>query len=135
MNKVTIIILSLTLATVVGLAGAVSCSGVGGYGPVGHVVPYIDKSFTVEPLHYVTVTVDMRSGAVFEGYLTVRGGNDDVRFYIKDSYGNKVLDINRVQGRYDFSYRATSEGFHTIYFDNSFSLITSKQVYLHYRVR
>ena len=118
------------------IVGAVSCGGgAGGLGPVGHVVPYQDDSLTVEPLTSVTMTVNMADEAVFEGYLTVRGGNDDIRFYIKDSYGNKVLDINRVKGRYDFSYRATSGGFHTIYFDNSFSIVTSKQVYIHYRVR
>jgi len=134
MNKIVLLIISLIVAAV-GLGGAVSCSGVGGYGPVGQVVPYVNRSFIVKPLNSITMTADMRSGAVFEGYLTVRGGNDDVRFYIKDSHGNKVLDINRVRGRYDFSYRATSDGFHTIYFDNSFSFVTSKNVYLHYRIR
>jgi len=124
-----VVVLSLVL---LGVAG---CGGAGGLGPVGHVVPYQDESFTVKPLTATTMTINMANGAVFEGYVTVRGGNDDIRFYIKDSHGNKVLDINRVQGRYDFFYRATSEGFHTIYFDNSFSIITSKQVYIHYRVR
>ena len=128
----------LLLVAILGLliVGTVSCGGgAGGLGPVGHVVPYQDRSLTVEPLSAMTLTINMSQGAVFEGYLTVRGGNDDIRFYIEDSYGNKVLDINRVRGRYDFSYKATSEGFHTIYFDNSFSIITSKQVYIHYRVR
>jgi len=128
----------LLLVAILGLliVGTVSCGGgAGGLGPVGHVVPYEDRSFTVEPFEAITITINMSKGAVFEGYLTVRGGNDDIRFYIEDSYGNRVLDINRVNGRYDFSYVATSEGFHTIYFDNSFSVITSKQVYMHYRVR
>ena len=128
----TILWIVLTVLIMLTMTG---CGGVGGYGPAGRVIPYIDRSLTVEPLHQVTMTVNMRSGAVFEGYMTVRGGNDDVRFYIKDSYGNEVLDKNRVQGRYDFSYKAASEGFHTLYFDNSFSLMTSKQVYLSYRVR
>jgi hypothetical protein len=76
----------------------------------------------------------MSKGDVLEGYLTVRGGNDDIQFYVKDSYGNVVLNVS-VRGRYDFQYSATSEGFHTLYFDNSFSLLTSKQVLIHYRVR
>jgi len=119
------------------LLGAAGCGrGSGGYGPVGeYVVPYRDENFTVKPFTATELTINISNGAVLEGYVTVRGGNDDIRFYIKDSYGNKVLDINRVQGRYDFFYRATSEGFHTIYLDNSFSIITSKQVYMHYRVR
>lgn len=108
----------------------------GGYGPGGsYIVPYRDEHFTVKPGHATTITINMNSGAVFEGYLTVRGGNDDVRFYIEDSYGHIVLDKNRVQGRYDFYYTATSEGFHTIYMDNTFGWITSKEVYIHYRVR
>ena len=95
---------------------------------------YQDRSFDVSPLSNTHTTVTMSKGKVLEGYLTVRGGNDDIRFYIKDSYGNKVLDIE-VKGRYDFSYTAISEGFHTLYFDNSFSLFTGKQVLMHYRVR
>ncbi len=98
-------------------------------------IPYQDSSFDVAPLSSTNTTITMSKGDILEGYLTVRSGNDDIRFYIEDSYGNKVLDINRVRDRYDFSYKATSEGFHTIYFDNSFSVITSKQVYIHYRVR
>ncbi len=128
----------LALIAILGvlILGAVSCGGgAGGLGPVGHVVPYKDLNLTVESLSTKTLTINMSEGAVFEGYLTVRGGNDDVRFYIEDSFGNVVLDINRVNGRYDFSYVTTSEGFHTIYFDNSFSILTSKQVYIHYRVR
>lgn len=111
----------------------VGCGG--GLGPVGHIVPYTDEHKTVEPFTTLHGTINMSKGEVFEGYLTVRGGNDDIRFYIKDSYGNKVLDINRVRGRYDFHYQATSEGFHTFYLDNSFSWVTSKEVYIHYRVR
>lgn len=108
----------------------------GGLEPVGEaIVPYQDEEFTVKPLHEYMITINMNSGTVLEGYLTIRGGNDDIRFYIKDSYGNKVLDKNRVNGRYDFSYTYQSSGYHTMYFDNSFSLITSKQVFLHYRVR
>lgn len=134
MSRSKIIILRLLI--LLALIGVLGCSGgTGGCEPPGQLVPYQDISFTVGPLTYSSMTVNMNSGAIFEGYLTVRGGNDDIRFYIKDSYGNVVLDKNRVQGRYDFSYQATAEGFHTVYFDNSFSLITSKEVYLHYRVR
>ena len=114
----------------------ISNDGGGNYGPIGEaVVPYKDSGFTVDVLSKYTVTVNAKRGAVIEGYLTVRGGNDDVRFYIEDSFGNKVLDKNRVNGRYDFMYTVQSSGFHTMYFNNSFSLFTSKQVYLHYRVR
>jgi hypothetical protein len=117
-------------------AGCGLSEGAGGYGAAGPViVPYKDTNFTVGPLSKYELTVNASQGAVIEGYLTVRGGNDDVRFYIEDSYGKKVLDKNRVNDRYDFSYAVESSGFHTLYFDNSFSLITSKEVFLHYRVR
>jgi hypothetical protein len=117
------------------IMNVVSCtSGVGGLGVVGHVVPYQDSNFTVKPSSSMTITINMAKGAVFEGYLTVQGGSNDIGFYIKDSHGNKVLDENRVNGKYDFSYTATLGGFHIIYFDNSFSTI-SKQIYIHYRVR
>ncbi len=98
-------------------------------------MPYEDTSFTVSPFQEYTITVNVKQGAMIEGYLTVRGGNDDIRFYIENSFGDKVLDKNRVNGRYDFMYAVQSSGFHTMYFDNSFSLFTSKQVYLNYRVR
>lgn len=115
--------LALVAALVLLIMGSASCAA-----------PYQDESFTVGPLSTSTMTINMSKGDIFEGYLTVRGGNDDIGLYIKDSYGNRVLQIG-VRGRYDFSYKATSEGFHTIYFDNGFSLLTSKQVYMHYRVR
>ena len=130
--KFIVPLISLILLT----TGCGLSDGGGGYGPVGPViVPYKDSGFTVDPSYKYTITVNVKKGAIIEGYLTVRGGNDDIRFYIEDSFGNKVLDKNRVNGRYDFMYTAQSDGFHTMFFDNSFSWFTSKQVFLHYRVR
>jgi hypothetical protein len=126
----------LTVLMTVALLLLTGCgSGAGGYGPVGNVVPYKDSNFSVSAGTYQTATVNMNKGAILEGYITVRGGNDDLRFYIKDSYGSTVLDINRIKGRYDLYYSANNEGFVTIYFDNSFSVFTGKNVYFHYRVR
>ena len=134
--KIYRLIAPLILITLLVLGCSLSNDGGGGYGPLGEaIVPYEDTNFTVSSLNKYTITVNVQQGAVIEGYLTVRGGNDDVRFYIEDSYGKKVLDKNRVNSRYDFYYMVKSSGFHTLYFDNSFSWITSKQVYLHYRVR
>ncbi len=98
-------------------------------------VAYRDVNLTVEPLQTYNLTADMKLGDVIEGYFSVKGGNNDIHFYLEDSYGNKILNIDRVQGRYDFSHKATSEGFHSLFFDNSFSLVTSKLVFLHYRIR
>ncbi len=101
-------------------------------------VPYQDKNINVGPFSTETLTMNSPKGVTIEGYLTVRGGNDEIVFYIKDSYGNVVLNI-QVRGRYDFSYKTTSEGFHTLYFDNGSSLfaspLASKQILMHYRVR
>jgi len=127
------LIVALVLPAIV--IGTIGCGGAGSLGLAGKAIPFKDESFTVSPLGAMTLTINMRKGAVLEGYVTVRRGNDDIRFYVKDSYGNIVLDIDRTRGRYDFNYTATNEGFHTVYLDNSFSLVTSKQVFLHYRVR
>ena len=98
-------------------------------------VPYKEVSFTVEPLQKYIVNITMHPGNVLEGYLSVTNGNNDIHFYLEDSDGKKILDINRVQGRYDFSYEATSEGVHKMVFDNGFSSINSKQVLIHFRIR
>ncbi len=132
-KKLSLFLLGLLVIISTLISGCSSQSG--GLGPIGQIVPYQDRNFTVSPGQQYTISIDLRQGAVIEGYLTVIGGNNDVRFYIKDSYGNIVLDKNRVTDRYDFSYTAASAGFHTMYFDNSFSIFTGKQVLLHYRVR
>lgn len=95
---------------------------------------YRDTSIAVGGLSTQTLSITMSKGKTLEGYMTVRGGNDDINFYLKDSYGSKVLNVS-VKGRYDFSYKATSDGYHTAYFDNTFSFFTGKEVLLHYRVR
>ncbi|GEM_PF-5655254 len=131
-KKITMVYIFLVISTLL----LVGCSQAGGLGSVGSViVPYKDDSFTIKPLSKASGTVDMRNGAIFEGYLTIRGGNNDIEFYVQDSYGKKVLSAGRVTGRYDFNYKATSEGFHTFYFDNNFSVFTTKEVFIHYRIR
>lgn len=138
-NRIWIFTLSIIclMMFVIPGCGTISQSGSsGGLGDVGTVaVPYQDNSFTVEAMHEVTLTPNMRNGAVLEGYFTIRGGNDDINFAIEDPQGNIVLSINKATGRYDFSYTAPSAGFYTMHFDNTFSLFTSKQIYIHYRVR
>ena len=115
--------------------GLVGCAGSGGYGPGGsYVVPYLDANYEVPPGRYVSLTVDMREGAVFEGYMTIRGANNDIRLKIVDSYNHEWVNM-LVVDRYDFSFTAKSSGFHTIYLDNTMSIVTTKQVFIHYRIR
>ena len=95
------------------------------------------KVTTIKPSEGLNGEVSLNVGSFdyLKAAATVSGGNDDIRFTIEDSYGSVVLNMDRVQGRYDFLYTASTAGFHTMYFDNSFSLITDKQVFIHYRVR
>ena len=89
----------------------------------------------VPPLHYGTLTFFLKQGDRIEGEFTVRGGNDDIIFYIKDPYGNIIYEpAGQVHGWHKFSITASSNGAYTLYFDNTFSLITSKSVYLTIRI-
>ena len=105
---------------------------------VGLLLPYalselagaMTRSFTVSPLSAITVSRHLNRGERVEGYFTVRGGNDDIKFYIKDPYGVIIYDVGKVKGRHDFVFTAETIGVYTLYFDNSFSLITSKHIYL-----
>lgn len=133
MNKVAVIIISLILVMAV-VAGAVSCGG--RLAPVSQTIPYTDVYITVEPFTTQSKLVLMSKGSILEGYLTVRGGNDDIVFYIEDlRYENKLFFGDRVYGLKHFYYQATHDGGYAMCFDNSFSWITSKRVHIHYRVR
>lgn len=92
-------------------------------------------SLDIEPLSAASLTFKMAAGETIEGYLKVKGGNDDIRFYINDPSGARVLDVKRVQERYDFAYMAGSEGSYALNFNNGFSFMTGKHVCLHYRIR
>lgn len=99
--------------------------------------PISDKtqSQEVAPLHYHMLTFFLEQGDRIEGEFTVRGGDDDIIFYIKDPYGNIVYEPpGQVHGWHKFSITASSNGAYTLYFDNTFSLITSKSVYLTIRI-
>lgn len=126
MKKIAVTIISLTLASIIGLAGCREAAPV-------PVVPYEkEQTFIVTRYGVEKKLIAMDTGAVFEGYFTVKG-RGDIRFCIKDPDGKKALDVT-VQSRYDFSYTTTSEGPHliTIYFYNRST--TTKQVHLRWNV-
>ena len=125
----------IPLFLVLALLGTSCGSGIDRLNVAGHIGSYKNTTFNVDPFSAWVMVIDMNRGDVFEGYLIVRGGNDDIKFYIKDPYGNKVLDAGWVYSGYDFHYIATSEGLHTAEFDNSWSWLTSKVVSVNYRVR
>jgi hypothetical protein len=75
---------------------------------------YHRYSLDIEPLSATSLTFKMTKGEIIEGYLKVKGGNDDIRFYINDPSGARVLDVKRVQERHDFVYTANSDGSHSL---------------------
>lgn len=104
-----------------------------------YLFPYITsrmrtEDHSVSAMQRLTLTMHFEKHERLEGYFTVRGGNDDVKFYIKNPYGAVILDAGMVTGRHDFAFTAEHEGVYTLYFDNTFSLITSKTIFLSYRI-
>jgi hypothetical protein len=103
-----------------------------------YLVPHVGMSntktdnFQVPPLQYVTSTFVLSQGDRIEGYFTVLGGGNDINFNIKDPYASTILDAGRVTGRRDFAFTAEYSGAYTLTFDNSFSILTSKNVFLSY---
>ena len=91
------------------------------------------ENHSVPPLQTLTLTFHFNKGEKIEGYFTVRQGNDDINFYVKDPYGTVILDAGRVKGRYDFVIPIEHSGVYTLYFDNTFSLFTSKTIFLTYQ--
>jgi hypothetical protein len=89
-------------------------------------------NFQVSPLQYRTVTFILNKGDRIEGYFTVLGGSNDIRFNIKDPYASTILDAGTVTGRRDFAFTAEYSGAYTLTFDNSYSLLTTKTVFLSY---
>lgn len=90
----------------------------------------VTESFTVAPFKYIIWSFELSPGWGFDVYFTVRGGNDDINFYIEDPYGNTIYNAGRVSGRHSYSFTAQTTGVYSLYFDNSFSFITSKLVFV-----
>jgi len=64
----------------------------------------------------------------------VSGGNLDIRFRVTDPYGETIYQApGRVEGRHDFIFKVMADGYYTLHFDDSFSLLTDKAVILKYR--
>lgn len=100
-----------------------------------YVSPYVTSgtrtdSIGVQPWHTQMATIQLSKGDTSEGYFTVRGGNDNMKFSIKDPYGSVILDAGTVTGRRDFAFTAQFSGAYTAYFDNSFP--DDKTVYFSY---
>lgn len=129
-----VVLLVSLLCLVVGLVGgSVGCQTV--RRSASGVMPYHEKSFTVSAMHEQPLSLELSAGDSLEGYVqVVSGGNLDIRFWVTDPYGKTIYQApGRVEGRHDFIFKAMADGYYTLHFDNSFSLLTDKGVIVKYR--
>ena len=96
--------------------------------------PYLDESFHVSPLSSNSLTAHAGTGDRIEGYFTIGGGQDEVKFWIEDPCEATVYDPGLVYDRHDFQVIYASDGDYTLYFDNSFSSTVGNDIYIRYRV-
>lgn len=130
--KWTRIIPVVLLALVILVASA--CRGGSGGGSGGsYFPPYAEKSFTVENLSSRTLTAHLDAGERLEGYFTIRGGQDEVKFWIEDPHGATIYNAGLVYDYHNFNVIVSRTGYYTMYWDNSFSWTVDKHVYLKYR--
>lgn len=97
--------------------------------------PYTDREFTVGVSEKHTIVAELRAGQTIEGDLSISGQEDYIDFYIKDPFGGLLYGVIRAKGSHKFAAEVRYSGAHTLYFDNSFSFGTSRQIALRYRVR
>lgn len=96
---------------------------------------YTERDFTVGVSEKHTIAVNLEAGQIVEGDFSISGQEDYIDFYIKDPFGGLLYDVNRAGGSLQFTAEAIYSGVHTLYFDNSFSWDTNRQIALRYRVR
>jgi len=97
--------------------------------------PYTEKDFTVGVGEKYTIVAELKVGQTIEGDFSVSGQEDYIDFYIKDPFGGLTYGVIRAEGSHRFTAKANYSGAHTLYFDNSFSFGTSRQVALRYRLK
>lgn len=91
------------------------------------------QSISVQPGYVQTLSANLNSGDTISGSISVTGGSgDDIDFSIKDPSGNEIFTKRRVAKGTTFSVTATQAGAYTFVFDNSFSLLSGKNVQLSY---
>lgn len=96
---------------------------------------YIEKSFSVGPGEKYTVAAELKEGHTLEGSFSISGQENYIDFYVKDPLGGLAYGVVRDQGSHSFTLKAMRPGTHTLYFDNSFSWGTSRQIALRYSLR
>jgi hypothetical protein len=82
-----------------------------------------------------TVSFNLDTGQQFTGSLAITGGSgNDINFYVTNPQGATILNDGRVSQGTPFQFTAQSSGAYTLHFDNSFSILSSKEVVLTYNV-
>ena len=82
-----------------------------------------------------TLTFNLNNGDKVSGSVSISGGSaNDVNFYITNPSGGQIYNAGRINGGTTFSFTADTSGAYILHFDNSFSLLASKQVTVSYDV-
>ena len=93
------------------------------------------ETVDVSPGYIQTIVFNLEKGDKFKGSLSVAGGSgNDVNFMVKDPDGDPIIPDRRVAEGWNFEFNANSNGAYTLYFDNSFSVFSSKQVSISYDI-
>jgi len=80
-------------------------------------------------------TLNLREGMNIEGSISVTGGSgNDIDFWIIDPTGNTILNLGRISHGTEFEFSVDQNGAYSLHFDNSFSLLSTKNVVLTYDV-
>ena len=82
-----------------------------------------------------TLTLNLNNGDKVSGSISITGGSsNDVNFYVTNPSGAKIYDAGRVTDGTSFAFTADTSGAYILHFDNSFSLLSGKQVTVSYDV-
>lgn len=94
---------------------------------------YSTKTITVSAGNKYTLYADLNTGDKFQAIISVSGGtNNDVDLIITDPQG-KTLVSGRVNQQYSTEINADVTGRYNFEFDNSFSVVSDKQVEFSYQ--
>jgi hypothetical protein len=82
-----------------------------------------------------TLTFNLNNGDKVSGSVSVTGGGgNDINFFVTNPSGAQIYNAGRVTGGTSFTFTADSSGAYILHFDNSFSLLSSKQVTVSYDI-
>ena len=81
------------------------------------------------------LTLNLNAGMNVVGSISVTGGSgDDIDFWITDPAENKILDFGIISHGTQFEFAATEDGPYSLHFDNSFSILSTKDIVLTYEI-